>query len=433
MLTKNVISSMAAMVFMLTCFSPSLHAQVIQPFAPVDYTHDWQPFAPADLSDYGDGPDAKEGYFFRYERLYWSAAKPKATALGLNDGEFYAFAGTTTVLRQTNTVRTAVPDAGFGWGNRYEIGYMLDETGWFTSILGGYQQDQSYFFGDGGTGAADGIDDVSIVFADPGDVMTGFLDRNADGFDDDLNGNGIFGRSGEDTDADGVPDAAAAIDLVDATTLPMLFDFVTVRSRVFMNGVEVNKSWRLDPHYRDAQAEVFAGIRFLSIRDRFNVHAIGATIDSPLSDMFWASQVENNIIGPQIGFHWSKQTGRWKISTEGRAVAGVNFANAELDGVIATNHVIAGANFGQLMSTTPFSHRRNFRTITPVGELRANATYQLTDSIAFTGGWTGLYVGDISRGSQMMNYVLPEPNIVSHNPTESFFANGFNFGIDINR
>src|SRR6202043_1755894 len=89
----------------------------VQPFGPVEPGNidDMQLFAPADLSEYGDFPRPNVGPWFQYDRIYWSTHQPKA---------------------QTFPVNNEYMDAAFQWGNRFEIGYMLDDdTGWMTSIL----------------------------------------------------------------------------------------------------------------------------------------------------------------------------------------------------------------------------------------------------------------------------------------------------------
>src|SRR5690242_13715556 len=46
--------------------------RAFEPFAPVGFIQKLQPFAPVDVSDYGNGPRARRGFFFSYERLDWS-------------------------------------------------------------------------------------------------------------------------------------------------------------------------------------------------------------------------------------------------------------------------------------------------------------------------------------------------------------------------
>src|SRR5262249_50633121 len=47
---------------------PSSTCPVVQPFGPVGFEMKDQPFAPAEISDYGNGPKPKIGFFFDYDR-----------------------------------------------------------------------------------------------------------------------------------------------------------------------------------------------------------------------------------------------------------------------------------------------------------------------------------------------------------------------------
>lgn len=83
-----------------------------QPFGPIEweYYHDLAPFAPADISMFDDGPGANEGFFFKYQRLNLSIDRP--------DGAYAPWEG------------------DWGWGNRYEIGYMTNKNnGWLLEVF----------------------------------------------------------------------------------------------------------------------------------------------------------------------------------------------------------------------------------------------------------------------------------------------------------
>lgn len=94
----------------------------VQPFVDFGtFDYDFQIFAPADFSLYGDGPTAPVGAFFTYDRVYLNLSFPDATRPAQAptfDGQFY-------------------------WGNRYEFGYMTEEShGWLMSVthLGGFER-----------------------------------------------------------------------------------------------------------------------------------------------------------------------------------------------------------------------------------------------------------------------------------------------------
>ena len=98
-------------IFPLMLLASSAAAQVWQPFGPIEYEHDLQPFAPANIGDFGEEPNANEGYFFSFERLNWSIMKPSQTPIGkaglsrlVDDGN--------SQFTQSNTIDISAP---FPW------------------------------------------------------------------------------------------------------------------------------------------------------------------------------------------------------------------------------------------------------------------------------------------------------------------------------
>ena len=94
-------------------------AQKYQPFGPLEYQHDAQPFAPFDSESFGNDPGLFEGWFANFDRLYWAIGSPDKGAVGA--------AGTTN---DTGYLRNL-----FGWGNRYEVGYVDGDKGWIFSAF----------------------------------------------------------------------------------------------------------------------------------------------------------------------------------------------------------------------------------------------------------------------------------------------------------
>ena len=73
-------------------------------------------------------------------------------------------------------------------------------------------------------------------------------------------------------------------------------------------------------------------------------------------------------------------------------------------------------------------------TFSPLGELRVNVAFQATSNVALKVGYTGIVVGNVSRASNRIDY--DSVNLIGILPTnfhQTFFANGINFGVEINR
>lgn len=421
------------------------------PFAPMpEVETDARWFAEAELSEYGcDRPDVNEGFFFQYDRLVWAITGPKRTEVGSQEAERVLFLPTdpTGFTNQTsiiynNDVDTFFIENEWVWGNRFEFGYVVDDTGWLFS--GFHIQTQDRRFDDVG---------AQIAFNDPFAMTFGFVDLNGDLYDDDLNGNGVFGRAidkfndgvGENWDLGlglGFPanDAATSTDFADRTFQPVYFDTLVVQNKATMFGTELMKIWRLPRLHYGGVWEWMAGVRYMNMTEEFDILGTGGILGEFLLD----SRVNNHIVGPQIAARWHRQTGRWTVSSEGRFTAGVNFQQARVEGHAATldpnqlrDESVIGPAFveASLGSLDPFvfSDARSDETFAPIGELRLETQYQLTKAISLRGGYAGLVSGGVGRASRRIDYTIPNISIREDRKAEALIVNGFNFGVVINR
>jgi hypothetical protein len=104
--------SLALALAVLMLHASSVQAQRNHEFTPfidpLEFNPDFQFFAPADLGNFGKPPPPKTGWFGAYNRMYIYVTRPE--------------------LEESAT------SGDFGWGNRYDIGYMTDDnTGWWFS------------------------------------------------------------------------------------------------------------------------------------------------------------------------------------------------------------------------------------------------------------------------------------------------------------
>lgn len=175
---------------------------------PSELEGDFQFFAPVDLSEYSGGQGPNTGFYFEYNRLYYSVSRPETAPIAGNREE-----------------------ADLTWGNRYDIGYMLDDGhGWLVSVV----------HIDGPTGPIVGNVNAMLNIGD-------------------------------------------------------------------LSGVELSKVRRLEPRHNGDNVELLYSVRYSKFTDNTNVHT------------------ENNMVGGQVGFRWSRRRGRWVISNETRLFAGHNF------------------------------------------------------------------------------------------------------------
>ncbi len=449
------------------------------PLGPVPQFNDmeYQWFEEPDLSEYGcDRPALNEGLFFNYDRLIWAFQSPKKIDIGDEANERVvpipidpAEPRRLETIVYQNDLDTKFIESDWVWGNRFEFGYIVDDTGWMVSTFHAHTHHKRF--------ESDGF--VNMVFNDPFLQTFGFVDQNGDFYDDDLNGNNVFGRpfngnfslngTAENFDPGGflgIPQdgAIAPSDFGDRIFYPVQFSRLDVENQTTAWGVEVTKIWRLPRLHYGGAWEWMLGARYFNMRDQFDILGTVSTAlpqlnpgISPgqfgttggiLDELLINSQIDNHAVGPQIGARWSRQTGRWIISSEGRFTAAVNFQQACIEGHygardpndfrlegLPTSQSIPVRVVASLPSFEPhsFTNSRSDETFAPIGELRLNSHYQLTKVFALKMGYTGIIAGGMGRASRRIDYTLPDITIRGDRKSEAFISNGFDFGFEMNR
>jgi hypothetical protein len=369
-----------------------------------------QLFAPADVSSIGRGPQPNEGFFFVFDGLYWTISVPKVVPIGNAavptrkvyrimpagaDPEDYSFI-------QHNTLDTGQFQTDWTAGNRIEVGRVEGNHGWMVS---GYQLrdlGQSFI-----------SNNIDVNFADP------TFGVNASQL---LNGD-VGG-----TNPDPPPDTLIL-------PLPVTFTAVLVQSVVTTWGIEFDYIGRSNQLHNGSFFEWYLGPRYIEFDDNYLVLANGGILDQS----FWNTEAENHIIAGQIGGRMFKKLGRWMLSSEGRFLAGLNCQNIHQYGRIGSNLVPPGGQGAPLLlGPTSFNHNEFIREFTPGIEVRLDARYQITRSVSFRAGWTGLWLDNVARSSNMVDYTLNGVTgnimgILRNQNKDNVLLNGLTIGIDINR
>jgi hypothetical protein len=409
------------------------HAQIFQPFGPVDGGDlaDMQPFAPIESGSQDYFPKGAVGPFFRYERLYWSIHQPSFGLIGSTDPTLVALG------LSDNTNQFISPN--FVWGNRFDIGYRQDDgSGWMTSIVKSNTQ-----FNSAGVGNS-----TSVGFLD----TTGVLPANA-----------ILALIGTDTTGVPFPPNPA-------------FDFIQYQPLTIVNnsrfvGVELDKSIRFEPEHHGGVWEFFLGPRFFQFHDRFdvsgttnpefgtfpdgtiilpqnppNIVSIARVLSVPSAPNFWDLGIDNNIVGPQIGTRWTLEREHWTFSADFRALLGFNFQNEYMSGATSagyTTHIIRLDNGATIPGTTvqvgvlnsalfTFNSAGHNVTFSPLGEARFDAIYKVSKNVSLEVGYTGLLVSGISRASDRIVYTVPNMSIAQGADKQHVYINGVNVGFNVN-
>jgi hypothetical protein len=498
--------------FVLAALLDGARAQENLPTGPSNYDHDMQLFAPLLLDLDNSLEDQYSGYFFEYNKLFWSYGGERVV-VGNPDvvefaeviyrvnpqDEFDVLNPPPGAHQIRNTLNDVPPKAGFAFGNRYELGYQDMGHGWLIGILDGPELNQNEFYGfarvdTDGDGIGDGLPPfidpdytpgndigpdagpiagadlrafgfgaVPVNFAAPDGLLVGFRDylnalaeatigtqggpllyvgnygasvEDPDDVDfdffriaDDLDGDGLFAGDLIDLDGDGLIDLIIH-DFNDLHRFNVFFDSVTVHNTTETDGVELMWSHVLtNKHYQAKHQNnhlvLSFGARFLEVYDQFRVDALG----SFMGNSFWDTSFTNSIVGPQLGLKWVNQRQRWRLTADARFMFGYNTADWDQIGLIGERLIPGALNAPLFGRPTAFSHGVQDRDFSPVAELRLQAAYQLTTSLAIKTGYTGYFAGNIRRAAPSVLYRLPDMGFVDTGG-EDLLINGFDLGIE---
>jgi hypothetical protein len=376
-----------------------------------------------------EGP-SNSGCFASLEALLFFVNKPTVATFGDEASERIVSVNGIT-YRFENSLDSSWLSNDGAWGQRLDFGNINQDCGWFVSLWN-VKQAQTY-----------NTPGVSFVPADPNNLMSGFVDGNGDSIDDDLDGDSIYGRSGRDLgtfDAgpppgfiaplDGVPDVGAPLDTGDMVSWLQTFDNVVASNKLTLINVELNRLYRVAGHSWANEIDYYYGIRYLQVKDIYNITANGNFLDQSV----WNAESDNNLIGPQLGLRWSRRNRAVGFSVDGRFFAAYNRQDNDLRGFTASNFAATGAANGPAALTSgSFVDGFGNDAFSPVGELRADMILKMSRSWAFKVGYTGLVAGEISRSSPKIVYALPRSSLTDVESDTTLISHGVNFGLEYNR
>ena len=80
-----------------------------------------------------------------------------------------------------------------------------------------------------------------------------------------------------------------------------------------------------------------------------------------------------------------------------------------------------------------FFDKSNCIEFAPLGELRVDAEYKVTQNVSLKVGYTAILVTGIGRAANRIVYELPDMGIADGGNKEHFFADGVTVGFEVNR
>ncbi|MEM7476929.1 MAG: BBP7 family outer membrane beta-barrel protein [Planctomycetota bacterium] len=331
--TWRVIAVLTAIVA-----SPAALGQVYHPLGDVlDVDPDWQWFAPVDVEEMLERSPRKaaaHGWFAAYDRTNLWVSRP--------------------------SVELSAGRGDFGWGNRWDVGFMNDkDSGWLVS-----------FRSMGGPNTYDRItvNRVDRINAnDTGDPANPILppeDRN----DPQL--------------------GYRAYVLGDSLNVAGLTNF------------ELNKTWRRSPYRYGGMLEPMVGFKYSTFNDTAlnedyfrSVNQISVPggvladlgVETLISD---TTTIKNQMVGGQLGARYFNHSGRWTLSGEFRAFGMANFQSRRYERrVVTTEYTGIAGTVVMTDANTGTSFVQSSNNEFAFGfEARAEAAYSVTNFFQLRGG-----------------------------------------------
>jgi hypothetical protein len=431
------------------------------PLLPDQNFYDFQMFAPPDLHEYSVRRSPREGIFFTYDRTYWALTVPPSKGIlneffipvqplspfavaqlnndlisaGYPGSALYIFGSDPLRLDlNTNWMRTDM-----SWGNRFEGGWVYDDYG------------------------------MMFNYYDSGNQSQGFQTVNQFAVNSPTT---IFEQTGE-AGAATVGGVANPIIVTTITSVSPPPDHMITQTLDQVNSTELRSggfAWIIRRNLSQAGSGTARSLRFslgpkfLQVADRYSISynsyqqafPVGSTFGgglpqtgvtplpgigsvdtinaqpgpvygSPLQNGGWDVSSYNNIVGPEIGFNYQVEQGRWVFESDFRFAAGMNWQNTLYRGsnfpaalgadyfrstytfanTLSQTDTSAGSvsapplfvqiyGVGQQNATNTAEH--NF-VFSPLGEWRFRARYRVSQAISLNLGYTGMWLGGITRAS----------------------------------
>lgn len=384
----------------------------------------------------------------------------------------YGPMGVVTMTAQHNSWNTDLLGTKFHVGQRYNFGFMNGHNGWECQV-----------FTIGGNNNYSG-QNVQVGFNDTITAPDGYGNNYLKGI--------ILNTSAKDTWHDCHTESRFAYqvggDDDDDGEIVQTQDLYVDRMLVQFNDAEMwddIDTWGVELNYlhrahatRIGMFELGLGVRYMKWNEEFgfwggsNGFAGNGEIYTPnfLDDTTLKTEADNNLVGPQIGLRWSRNTGRFGMEILAKFTAAYNAqkitntctlgSNGYVNGMWGPNSMYASTNNNNngdsdndlniksvyyyapnvgASGISGYAHQ-SYGTFTPVAELGIKFKFDLTSKINLSLGWSGIYAGNIARPAGMTDYSLDNTtggSVLGINQDgdhkKNVFMHGFVFGITLNR
>lgn len=431
------------------------------PLLPDQDFYDFQLFAPPDLHEYSIRQSPREGIFFNYDRTYWALTVPPSKPIlneffipvqplspfavaelnndliraGQPGSALYIFGSDPLRLDlNTNWMRTDM-----SWGNRFEGGWIYEDYGMMFNYYDTGEQSQGFqtvnqfalnspttVFEQGAVPGAGGIGGggppvvVTTIISTsppPDHLITQTLDQS----------NSTELRSGGFAWIVRRNLSRAGSGSVNSLRFSIGPKFLQVADRYSISYNSYQQAFPIGSNFGGG----LPGTGVTPIPGGGAIDVVnaqpGQVYGTPLQNGGWDVSSYNNIVGPEIGFNYQVEQGRWVFESDFRFAAGMNWQNTLYRGsnfpaalgadyfrstytfanTIAQSDTSAASlaapplfvqiyGVGQQNTTNTADH--NF-VFSPLGEWRFRARYRVSRAMSLNLGYTGMWLGGITRAS----------------------------------
>ncbi len=170
------------------------------------------------------------------------------------------------------------------------------------------------------------------------------------------------------------------------------------------------------------------GLRAIERQDGQYFLATGGILDRSQ----WQTEVENHIIGPQLGVVMLGSAGPLSIRIQATAMAGFNYGDVRQSGAIGHERISGALNRPLYARPVAFNHITNHDEFSPSGELRGEATYRLSQSASLVFTWSGTAIRNALLSENRTRWQLPDMGLIDPGDQHIFVHNLF-CGINVVR
>lgn len=450
------------------------------PLLPDQDFYDFQLFAPPDLNEYGIFQEAHDGIFFSYDRTFMGITPPRFVPVG-NTTFFPVEPLNADVAQQLNTanggfagvviygtdqmnlaLNTTWLRTKMTWGNRYEGGWIYDDYGMLFSYWDSGPQDQSFstinefalnspqqtFDQETATsestigGIAVPIVTSTIVTTSPPPdhlIVQNFTQRNQTRMQTGsaawIVRRALGGRgSGSNVRLGLGPRFVQLADRYDLSYQSHQYAFNAGSGTTATGDGTAGTAGQ--GGVGDIGTSVNAGAGGTLLQQGAVTTLTGQGQGSKLQEGGWETYVANNVVGPEFSMLLEANSGRWKLLSELKFTAGMNWQNmlyrgSNFPATLSADYfrtefvtaqvltqsasstqeaaTIQGAPLyvqvygtGQQNATNTAEHQFNF---TPIGEWRFGTEFRVSQAILLRAGYTGMWLGQIARASSNTTYI----------------------------